>query len=337
MKPFNVLILLLILFLTGCSTLSSLKQEAGYGITPSQLCEVQKPWQATATDTNLAKAAVVEQSTVVSVRMLPEWATQNYIGFSDDKGKHISVRLVAEAVYFPKTGGFEVYHGYPTEDMKFLNVVAPNTLKDHFVGGSWLLPSGSYRSAMTANGAASKIVALNLTKEGGCFASFKNVEFFKSNPSQNVSIHDTATDGDMVKFVLRALAAQFAQNFTVEGETYYSASKEGTVAAAGVTNQATGLDYAIGNQSVPISPLSFMNPISAGFAAIPVALFLDKVFDEQHSLRGSVPEAGFTREEASEFFGKVLGKNQDISDRALAEMRAVQQENRALKARLQAQ
>ncbi len=304
----------LFLLLQGCATMDSLKKEAGYGIAPAGQCEVQKNWQAIATSTDFAKVAQ-EQSSIVTVRLMPKWAIQNGIGYGtkDENGveKNIPVRLVWEAIFFPKTGGYETYYGYPTPDMVFLNIVTPGKSKAHFDGGNWLFPSGSYRSAMTANGIKSEIVPVKLSKEGGCFETFDSKAFFKAHPSQKVSVRDTIADGDAVSFMLMKLGEQFAQDFTLEDKKFFTNSQADVINAAGVTNESTGLNYAINHQSVPIHAFAFTNPVSAGLQMIPIALFLDKVFDDQHALRGSFPEANFTREEVSEFMGQILSENQN--------------------------
>lgn len=313
----------LFLLSSGCATMDSLKKEAGYGIVPTGQCEVQKNWQAIATSTDFVKVAQA-QSSIVTVRLLPKWAIQNGIGYQtkDDNGveKNIPVRLVWEAIFFPKTGGYETYYGYPTTDMKYLNVVVPGKVKTYFDGGSWLFPSGSYRSAMTANGMKSQIVPVKLSKDDGCFETFDSKAFFKTYPSQKVSIRDTVSDGDAVRFLLAGLGKQFAQDFTLDDKKFFTSSQEDVVHAAGVTNEETGLNYALNHQVVPIHAGAFINPVMAGMQMIPVAMFLYKAFDDQHALRGSFPEANFTREEVSEFMGNVLGENQNQAAFAMHEL-----------------
>jgi hypothetical protein len=322
------------LVLQGCATMDSLKKEAGYGIAPAGSCEVQKNWQTIATSTDFVKVAK-EQSSIVTVRLMPKWAVQNGIGYDtkDENGveKNIPVRLVWEAIFFPKTGGYGTYYGYPTTDMKFLNVVVPGKAKAYFDGGSWLFPSGSYRSAMTANGMKSEIVPVKLSKEDGCFETFDSKTFFKAHPSQKVSVRDTISDGEAVNFLLTSLGQQFAQDFSVADKKFFTASQDDVVRAAGVSNESTGLNYALNNQHVPIHALAFLNPITAGLQTIPIAIFLYKVFDGQHTLRGSFPESTLTREEASEFFGKVLGENQNQAAFASQKAQQLQQELQKLK------
>lgn len=329
----RVLVFVLCVLAQGCATL---KQEAGYGITPAPLCEVQKNWQSQATTTNFIVAAK-GKSSIVTVRLLPEWAIMNGIGFTtqDEKGerKNIAVRLVWEAVFFPVTGGYQVFHGYPSSDMKYLNIIIPGKTKDYFKNGNWLFPSGSYRSAMTANGTKSQVVPVKLSKEDGCFQAFNAAQFFKEHPSHTVSVRDTVSDEDAVRFILVKMGEQFAQDFTIEDKKWFTSSQEDVVRAAGVTNNAGSLDYALSHQGVPIHPLAFMNPISAGLQIIPVALFLEKVFRDQddRSLRGSFPEASFTREELAVFMKPVLAENQNEAAMALLRGKALAEENMKLR------
>ena len=326
----HVMMISIILLLVGCASVGELKQEAGYGNTPAPQCEVQKNWQAIATSTDFVKTAQGKAS-IVTVRILPEWAVQTSMGFTakDENGneKSIIMRLVHEVVFFPKNGGYETYHGYPTTDMKYLNVVVPGKLKHDFDEGNWMFPSGSYRSVMTANGPKSEIIPVKLDKDNGCITAFDSTRFFKEHPSKKVyAIRDTASDGDAVKFLLVKLGEQFAQDFSIDDRKYFAASQEDVVRASGLSNQATGLDYALNNQRVPVSPFAFTNPITAGLQAIPVAMFLYKVFDDQHALRGANPEANFTRREASEFMGKVLRENQNEAEFAMQKVRILEQE-----------
>lgn len=304
----SVVLVLGALLATSCT-----KRQTGADITPATMRGVEQPWQCCAVNADLGSFFTM---TVARVTINPSWMGDG-IGFileeggdgeKGEKKRTFWRREVWRALFFPKTGGVEVYPAVITPCPTHVLVLFPNRTIEDLNEGSLLILSGSGRRAQTVQ----QQIIFPLELDRLIDDAFFRHDFFGAHPSliTREVLRDHSINTPQGQHLIEQMKMRWPKIAEIKGSTYL-VNPEAMMTLSVVTNHASYIDRLISQGGIVIGPTVAAYPIGTAVTAANIFFNLALAANDT-KLRGSFFEAVYSGEEIGLAYAPIVGCAQEM-------------------------